>query len=280
MEALIKNDENIQDFIAREYPHIWVPYTWSSDEMSGHLNDTRQVFFDETFILYYEQLRTFHNMYVSILDADKKEEENNRDIFDFTTNNRTDEQKRRFIERKNIFHNIDNDTLQWIHFSISDPTYRLSASDRSYFLDSAFYTLFFAFIESVLKDFVHTLQDNKPKKTKTFIKKIEKDMKKEHEGDCPKYIILATCIDRICRMKEITSFLDTKEFGLFKAVRNERTHDLLMNQNNHSKLTICDCFFLTKKLLTKLSTCKKIYKKLFDTFPQYRRTGTQWKPQE
>ena len=266
LETYLNKDQPSEVSFEKAYHHIWMPPAWSTDKASHSLDDINDLFHDQ-FIFYHEQLKNFHNMYVSIIDADRKEEENNQNIFDIVTNNYTNEEKVEFIKRKRIFHNADHDTLQNIEFFISDPTYRLDTSDKSYFRDSAFYTLFSAFIQSVLKDFVHALQGHNLEKTEKFIRKVEKELRLEHKRDYPKYIILATCIDRICRMEEINNFLDTDEYKLFNKVRNERAHDLLMKQYIKSKFTICDCFYLTKKLLTKLSTCKKLNKTLNDLHP-------------
>ena len=250
-----EKDMTVEKFYTKYYPHIWVPPEYVSERDNFYFIEQH---FKENFFYYHEQLKYFHNMYASILVADKREDENNKNITDILYGRNSKSTKFKFYKQRWYAKYLDRDSD--IAFAFVGDPWSLDSGEKSYFRDSTFYGILSAFLSSVLKDFINVLHIDDYKSSDELIEEIENDIYKKDNKKVADYIIYGKCIDSLCNMNELEQLFMEPQYKQLNDVRNIRLHQLLQKQSHKPKVTICESFFMIKKLLDKLYFNKKLRK--------------------
>ena len=260
-----EKDMTAQKFYTKYYPHIWVPPEYVSERDNFYFIER---YFEDHFFYYHGQLKYFHNMYATILETEKREDENNKNIHDVLYGRDSKSTKSKFIKRRWIGKYLDKSTDIEYAFVGNDP-WALGSGDKSYFRDSTFYGILSAFLSSVLKDFIIVLHIDDYNSSDELISEIENDLNKKYNRKVADYIIYGKCIDSLCNMNELEQLFMEPQYKQLNDARNIRVHELLQKQGHKPEITICESFFMIKKLLGKLYFSKKIEKKLEEMNPDH-----------
>ena len=240
-----EKDMTVEKFYTKYYPHIWVPPNLVSIRDFYFIDR----YFQENFYYYHEQLKNFHNMYASILEAEKREDENNKNIKDILYDRDSKSTKSKFIKKSWIGKYLDIDSD--IAYGFDGDPWSLGPGEKSYFRDSAFYGILSAFLSSVLKDFIIVLHIDDYNSSDELISEIENDLNKKYNRKVADYIIYGKCIDSLCNMNELEQLFMEPQYKQLNDARNIRVHELLQKQGHKPEITICESFFMIKKLLLK-----------------------------
>ena len=259
-----EKDMTVEKFYTKYYPHIWVPPEHVSERECFYFIER---YFQEHFYYYHEQLKNFHNMYASILEAEKREDENNKNIKDILYDRDSKSTKSKFIKKSWIGKYLDIDSD--IAYGFDGDPWSLGSDEKLYFRDSTFYGILSAFLSSVLKDFIIVLHKDDYNSSDELISEIENDLYKKNNKKGANYIIYGKCIDSLCNMDELEQLFMEPQYKQLNDARNIRVHELLQKQGHKPKVTICESFFMIKKLLYKLFFSKKIEKKLEEMNPDH-----------
>jgi len=259
-----EKDMTAEKFYTKYYPHIWVPPEHVSERDNFYFIE---LYFQDNFFYYHEQLKNFHNMYATILETEKREDENNKNIHDVLYGRDSKSTKSKFIKRRWIGKYLDKSTD--IEYAFVGHPWALGPGEKLYFRDSTFYGILSAFLSSVLKDFIIVLNVDDNKSDDELIEEIENDIYKKDNKKVADYIIYGKCIDSLCNMNELEQLFMEPQYKLLNDARNIRVHELLQKQGHIPEITICESFFMIKKLIDKLFFSKGIEKKLEEMNPDH-----------